>query len=51
MLISLVDITAAKEAEFKLTESEEKNRLLIDNAAEGIIVVQDGVTKFFNRRS
>ncbi|HWR70148.1 MAG TPA: PAS domain S-box protein, partial [Dehalococcoidia bacterium] len=50
MLISLVDITAAKEAEFKLTESEEKNRLLIDNAAEGIIVVQDGVTKFFNRR-
>ena len=46
----MIDVTAAKESERKLRESEEKNRLLIDNAAEGIIVVQDGVTKFFNRR-
>ena len=29
-------------------ESEEKNRLLIDNAAEGIAVVQDGLLKFVN---
>jgi PAS domain S-box-containing protein/putative nucleotidyltransferase with HDIG domain len=50
ILISLVNVTAAKEAESKLHESEEKNRLLIDNAAEGIAVIQDGVAKFFNRR-
>jgi PAS domain S-box-containing protein len=48
MLISLVDVTAAKEAELKLQESEEKNRLLIDNATEGIAVVQDGILKFTN---
>ncbi len=50
ILISLVDVTAVKEADLKLQESEEKNRLLIDNAAEAIVVVQDGMTKFFNRR-
>ena len=50
MLLSLVDITAAKVVQDQLSESEEKNRLLIDNAAEAIVVVQDGVTKFFNRR-
>ena len=50
MLLSLVDVTAAKEAEDKLQESEEKNRLLIDNAAESIIVVQDGLLKFVNRK-
>ena len=48
MLLSLIDVTAAKEAEVKLQESEEKNRLLIDNAAEGIAVVQDGLLKFVN---
>ena len=48
MLISLVDVTAAKEAELKLQESEEKNRLLVDNATEGIAVVQDGILKFTN---
>ena len=50
MLLSLIDMTAAKEAEFRLLESEEKNRLLIEVADEGIAVVQDGVTRFFNRR-
>ncbi len=48
LLLSLEDVTAAKEAGLKMTESEEKNRLLVDNAAEGIIVVQDGVLKFAN---
>ena len=48
ILLSLEDVTAAKEAGLKMTESEEKNRLLVDNAAEGIIVVQDGVLKFAN---
>jgi PAS domain S-box-containing protein/putative nucleotidyltransferase with HDIG domain len=48
ILISLVDVTAAKETELKVAESEEKNRLLVDNAAEGIIVIQDGLLKFAN---
>jgi PAS domain S-box-containing protein/putative nucleotidyltransferase with HDIG domain len=48
VLISLVDVTAAKEADVKVAESEEKNRLLIENAAEGIAVVQDGLLKFVN---
>ncbi|MDM8001058.1 MAG: PAS domain S-box protein [Dehalococcoidia bacterium] len=50
VLISLIDVTAAKEAESKLRESEEKNRLLIETAAEAIAVIQDGIAKFFNRR-
>ncbi len=48
MLLSLIDVTAAKEAETKLHEEEKKNRLLIDNAAEGIAVIQDGLVKFVN---
>jgi PAS domain S-box-containing protein/putative nucleotidyltransferase with HDIG domain len=50
LLVSLLDMTSRKEAELKVAESEEKNRLLIDNAAEGIAVVQDGVLKFVNPR-
>jgi PAS domain S-box-containing protein len=48
MLISLIDSTLAKEAEQKLKESEEKNRAIIDNAAEAIVVLQDGMVKFIN---
>ena len=48
MLISLVDVTAAKEAQLKVADSEKKHRLLIDNAAEAIIVIQDGILKFAN---
>ena len=50
LLVSLVDVTSQKEAEQKLMESEEKNRLLIDHAGEGIALIQDGVLKFVNRR-
>ncbi len=50
ILVSMIDVTAMREAETKLRESEEKNRLLIENAAEAIAVIQDGDTKFFNRR-
>lgn len=50
ILASLMDVTSRKEAEQRLMESEEKNRLLIDNAGEGIAVIQDGVLKFVNRR-
>jgi PAS domain S-box-containing protein/putative nucleotidyltransferase with HDIG domain len=48
MLISLIDLTSRKQAEETLRASEEKNRLLVDNAAEGIIVVQDGILRFAN---
>jgi PAS domain S-box-containing protein/putative nucleotidyltransferase with HDIG domain len=48
VLLSLEDVTAAKQAELNVAESEEKNRLVVDNAAEGIIVVQDGALKFAN---
>ena len=46
----LEDITEGKQAEAALMESEEKYRTLFENAAEGIVVVQDGSVKLVNRR-
>ena len=45
------DISERKTAEQKLRQSEEKYRLLIENALESIIVVQDGKLKFCNPMS
>jgi len=44
------DISDRKQAETALQESEEKYRALFENAAEGIVVVQDGLVKLVNRQ-
>ena len=42
------DVTKRKHADEALKASEEKYRLLFENANESIVVVQDGRIKFFN---
>jgi len=42
------DITTQKQAEKKIRESEEKYRALVDQAQDGITILQDGKIKFVN---
>jgi PAS domain S-box-containing protein len=44
------DVTERKLVERALKESEEKYRLVVDNAREGIFIVQDGAIQFMNSR-
>ncbi|HWR30169.1 MAG TPA: PAS domain S-box protein [Negativicutes bacterium] len=45
------DISARKVAEQKLQKSEEKYRLLIENAAETIVVIQDATVQYCNPKA
>lgn len=49
-IVVLRDITERKQSEEKLRASEEENRLLVENANEGIAIVQDGVLTFANHK-
>jgi PAS domain S-box-containing protein len=45
------DITEKKQAEEELRDSEMRYRSVIENAAEGIVVVQDGIVQYANTRA
>jgi len=46
----VTDITELKQAEEKLRESEEKYRIFVERANDGILIVQDGLIKYANPR-
>ena len=48
---AVIDITDRKRVEDELRRSEEKYRVLIDNANEAILIIQDGLLKFANPAS
>ncbi|MHB8111609.1 MAG: hybrid sensor histidine kinase/response regulator [Syntrophorhabdaceae bacterium] len=47
---TILDVTERKEADEKLKESEEKYRALVEQADDGIIIVQDAILKYVNPR-
>jgi PAS domain S-box-containing protein len=50
ILLMLEDISRIKEMEISLKENEEKYRLVVENAGEGILIAQDGEVRYANPR-
>ncbi|MCK4779863.1 MAG: PAS domain S-box protein, partial [Candidatus Lokiarchaeota archaeon] len=51
ILVMIQDITSRKKAEQKLKESEEKFRTIAEQSFMGIIIIQDGLFKYFNEQA